>query len=130
MATSLELMRQATADLLYPSEKDAPFQVFAWKHAGAVTKKNICALAGLPADSPVELVEFGKFFAPLLKVQKWYGPQEQAKIKRYAALHAVLMESLQRPKVFKIGKTRLKIYIVGKLGPDEVGGVATEALET
>jgi DNA integrity scanning protein DisA with diadenylate cyclase activity len=127
---ALSVLRKATKGLLYMSEMDAPFKVVALKDGETPSAANVAELLGAPADSPVEEVAFGKFFGELTKVQKWHAEDDKAVVKRYQDLLAVLRESLSSLKVFKVGRVRVKIAILGKTDGGNWAGLSTESLET
>lgn len=128
--SALSALRKATKGLLYMSEKDAPFKVIAFNDDDPLTGENIAAHLQAPAESHVEEVPFAKFFAELTKPQKWHAEDDKAVIKRYQDLHAVLRETLTGLKVFKVGKVRIKIAIVGKSDSGQWVGLETDSLET
>jgi hypothetical protein len=127
---ALSVLRKATKGLLYMSEKDAPFKVLALKDGASPSATNVAELLNAPAESPVEEVDFTRFFAELTKVQKWHAEDDKAVVKRYQDLLAVLRETLTNLKVFKIGRVRVKIAILGKTSMGSWAGLETDALET
>ncbi len=127
---ALNALRKAVRGLLYMSEKDAPFKTIALKDEPVPTAANVATLVHAPADSPVEEVPFAKFFTELTKAEKWHAEDDKAVVKRYQALLAVLRETLTGLKVFKIGKVRVKIAILGKSVSGQWVGLETDSLET
>jgi len=126
----LTALRKATKGLLYMSEKDAPFKVISTEKLTAPTTATIAEILHQPTDSPVEEVAFTKFFAELTKPQKWHAEDDKAVIKRYQDLLAAMREHLTGLKVFKIGKVRVKIAILGQSESKEWMGLETDSLET
>lgn len=124
----LAVLRKAVKGLLFMSEKDAPFKAIALDEAP--THDNIAKLLDLPTGSLVEEVPFAKFFADLTKVRKWHAEDDKAVVKRYRDLLAVLRDNLTSLKVFKVGKVRVKIAILGKTADDAWAGLVTDSLET
>ena len=127
---ALAIFRKAVKGLVYMSEKDAPFRVVALKCDTAPTKPTIAQLLDLPEDSPVEEVAFTKFFAELTKGEKWHAEDDKAVVKRYQTLLATLRETLTHLHVFKIGRVRVKIAIVGQSADGHWVGLETDSLET
>ena len=121
-------LRKAVRGLLFMSEIDAPFKVVKLKEMPS--KRTIASQLGLPDDSHVEEISPTKFFADLTKHEKWHAEDDKAVIKRYQDLLAVLREHLTGLKVYKVGRVRVKIEIVGKTPADEIVGLETDALET
>lgn len=125
---TLAILRKAVRGLLFLSEKDAPFEAAVLK--GSPTKDNMAALLDLSPESDVEEVPFAKFFADLTKVQKWHAEDDKAVVKRYRDLLGILRGNLTHLQVFKVGKVRVKIAIVGKSATGEWIGLVTDSLET
>src|SRR4051794_25041472 len=120
---ALRVLHKAIKGLLYMSEKDAPFAVVAIKEGETPTVANIAQLLNVPADSLAEEVPFGMFFGELTKVQKWHAEDDKAVVKRYQDLLAVLRQALTELKVFKIGRIRVKIAILGKTAGGKWAGL-------
>jgi hypothetical protein len=127
---ALPTLRKAVKGLLYMSEKDAPFKVVSFKEGETPSADSVAALLGLSAGSPVEEIPFAKFFGELTKVQKWHAEDDKAVVRRYQDLLAVLRETLTGLQVFKIGKVRVTIAILGKSAGGSWAGLVTDSLET
>lgn len=121
-------LRKAVRGLLYMSEKDAPFRVFAFDEADVPTKDTIAGL--MKSAGPVEELPFAKFFGELTQARKWHAEDDKAVVKRYQDLVDVLREHLRGLKVFKIGEVRVKIVIVGQTPEGRWIGLETDSLET
>ena len=63
-AVELAPIRAASAGLLYPSESDAPFEVFDWDRAEGTTASDQVAAHSRKGE-PVEVVSADAFFAAL-----------------------------------------------------------------
>ncbi len=121
----------ASQGLLYPSESDEPFTTFTWKEAGGeLTKEQLLKLARKPAGSPVQEVALQDFFKDLTTEQDWHGDEERAAVKKYRDLLAVIRQKLPDAKVFKVGKTKVSVFIVGKTADGDWAGLKTTAVET
>ncbi len=127
---ALSALRKTVKGLLYMSEKDAPFKIVSFKDDVTPSESNVAQLVHAPADSDVEEIAFVKFFAELTKAQKWHAEDDKAVVKRYQDLLGVLRETLTGLKVFKIGKVRVKIAILGKSATGQWVGLETDSLET
>jgi hypothetical protein len=129
MSTSASAaLRKAVRGLLFMSEIDAPFKVVKFKEPP--TAATIAEQLDKPSDSEVEEVSPTKFFADLTKPEKWHAEDDKAVIKRYRDLLNVLRENLTGLKVYKVGRVRVKIAILGKTDAGEVVGIVTDSLET
>lgn len=71
-----------------------------------------------------------EFFSRLINVKPWHTPQQKKNAKGFARLAELLSEELDDLRVFRLGRVRIDIYVVGR---DSVGnwqGIKTYAVET
>ncbi len=130
MALSLlAALRKGVRGLVYSSEKDAPFRVRQVK-AREINATNVAEQMGVSDKKPVEEVAFGRFFGELTKVQKWHAEDDKAVVKRFQDLAALLRGNLTDLRVYKVGKTRVNVFILGKLDAENWAVLETDALET
>ena len=120
--TLLSQFTDASCGLMYMSETDAEFTAFAWTEmTGTPTADAIKMHERHEAAEPVEVETVPFFFR---------NAQAEGR-SRFNALAALLEASLTDLKVFKIGRIRMKCYLIGVV-KDGLGwaGVKTEAVET
>ena len=126
----LSALTVASANLLYMSETDEPFQAFTWTGTtGLLTKSQLLALTETPAGTPVEEVSLDEFFGTLTTDQTWFQDDEKQIATHYRALRATLESDLTDLKVFRVGVVNITIYIVGKAKNGDYVGVQTKAVE-
>jgi hypothetical protein len=123
-------LSEALQGLIYISETDAGITPFEGGPAGEVTAANLLAQAGAAGDSPVEERGFEEIFARLTRVYEGAGEEQAATAGRFAALKNLLEQNLRDPKVFKVGKIQVDVYIVGLDADGNLSGVKTRAVET
>jgi Nuclease A inhibitor-like protein len=124
-------LTEVSKDLLYQSESDEPFTPFTWKKAeGDLTPATVLKRARKPANSSVQGVSLQDFFKPLTTDQDWYGDEEKATAEGYRKLQKVIEQNLTDAKVFKVGKGKVGVFIVGKTGSGDWAGLKTTAVET
>lgn len=123
-------IKKITKNLYYTSETDAKIMPFRGEKAEAVTASEIINQTKCAEDSPIEEIDFCKFFAPLTAMQDWYGDEEKASAKKYAELKDLLEKNLRDLKVFKLGKIQLDVYAVGLDAENYLAGIKTRAVET
>lgn len=128
---AIAALTKASKGLLYPSETDEPFTTFSWKEAeGELTKEKLLQRARKPAGSPVREVPLRDFFKDLTTAQDWHGEEEKAAVEKYGNLLAVIRQNLSDVKVFKVGATKVSVFIVGKTEEGDWAGLKTTAVET
>ena len=125
-----EQIKNAASGLWYISETDAEIFPFTGSKADKVTRENLLAQTGKPADAPVEERDFEQMFERFVKIQDWYGDEEKATAEKFAALKKLLEKNLTQLKVFKVGRIDLDIYFVGLDAEGNLSGIQTKAVET
>ena len=133
MATSetVSALRQAAEGLTYQSETDAPWKVFAWPTAqGEPTGDAVRQRGRHRSDAPVAEQSLDEFFAPLVKEQDWYGDEERAVAAKYRALLDTVKSYLKNPKVVRVGRRKVAVYVVGQASEGGWAGLKTTAVET
>src|SRR6476469_7282981 len=86
----LEILRRASAGLEYPSESDAPFEVFIWKANGKRVEDLAAEQAG--KGRTIHEVPLDSFFAQL---------KDSEDADRFEELRRVLMAQLNDVRVFR-----------------------------
>ena len=125
-----EYIKNAAKDLYYVSETDAEITPFVGRISQTVTPEEMLKQTDNAANSVVEQINFSDFFSRLTKIQDWFGDEEKATAHKFVCLREVLENNLRELKVFKIGKIRLDIYVVGLDENDKLLGIKTKAVET
>jgi hypothetical protein len=114
----LKILKKASAGLTYPSETDAPFEPFVWEGKGTA-RDQVAARAG--KGKPIEEVAIDAFFKEL---------EESDDAERFKQLRKVLEEQLQGLKVFRVGKIRIDVYLIGQAKSGKWAGLHTVSVET
>jgi hypothetical protein len=69
------------------------------------------------------------FFKPTVAQEEWHNAEEKAEVKRFQALLDVVKSNLKSPKVFRVGKAEIEVYVVGQVA-DGYAGFKTMVVET
>lgn len=85
---------------------------------------------GHEPDALVETVSADAFFERLIAINEWFGDSEKERAARFARLKAELAASLSDLTVFRIGRIRIDIYVVGIDAEGRLAGIATKSVET
>ena len=106
--------------LVYTSETEAPFEVFVELEAaefyGDLEKEN----------RPIDEVSCDKFFARLVKTQDRHGDKEKEMARKFLRLKEFLDSNLNHPRVFRVGRVQIDIYVVGLAKNGKLIGVKQE----
>ena len=112
-ATAAALQR-AAAGLTYPSETDAAWTAFAWPNAtGTPTADEVRRRTKHVPGSQIVEQSVETFFAPLIQPQDWFGQPEKSAAARNQDLFALVNQLLKNSSVFRIGRRKIAIYVVG-----------------
>jgi hypothetical protein len=129
----LEKLKQASNNLLFPSESEYPFDVFLWKFTDDKLEINpelILKTLKKPSETSIEIIDIDLFFEIAITEQDWHGVEEKEIVKKYQSLVRVIKENLTETKVARIGKIEIDIYIFGKTASNDIAGLSTKAIET
>jgi hypothetical protein len=133
MATSAtaRALQQAAEGLTYQSETDAPWKAFAWPTAeGEPTGAAVRQRGRHKPDAPVAEQSVDEFFGPLVQDQDWYGEEERATAAKYRTLLDTVKRYLKSPKVVRVGRRKVAVYVVGTASEGGWAGLKTTAVET
>ena len=117
---NLQPLRQACEGLLYPSETDAPLEVFLWKGTGPATAR--AAVEGrVGGNKAIEEVETSEFFDAL---------EDSEDAPRFRSLQRLLCQQLVDVTVLRAGARKIDIYLIGRTHAGDWAGVHTVSVET
>ena len=128
-AEIIELLKQATIDLLWSSESDYPFEIVTWDRGVDLTPTALFSNLHDP-NLAIETITLTDLFAPVLTAEDWYEAEELAQVNRYTDLFHAIESNLAEVKVFRIGEVEIAIYMIGKTPDGEIVGLKTHVVET
>lgn len=128
-AAIIDRLKQATADLMWASESDYPFEVMTWERGVEMTPSALFKELAAP-NMAIEIISLADFFAPVLTTEDWYGAEELATVDRYANLVQTIESNLTEVQVFRLGEIEISVYIIGKTPDGHLIGLKTQAIET
>jgi len=126
--TIAEILTQASQGVLMPSESEYPFEVFTWNTV-ELTPEKILELTHYPPATLIEEVELDYFFRNVAGEKDWHDKIQKENVAKFKNLVQVIKDNLVEIRVYRIGTTEVKVYIVGKTN-DGVAGLATKVIET
>jgi hypothetical protein len=126
----VKLIEECCLGLTYLSETNADFTVFVGEKVAEINTAEILRQTKNPSNSFTEQRDFNEFFSRLTKVMVWFAGEEKQMAVKFSKLQNVLLENLKNIKIFRIGKIRIDIYIVGLDADGNLIGVKTKAVET
>ncbi|XWW45809.1 nuclease A inhibitor family protein [Fibrella sp. USSR17] len=121
------------ADLLYPSESDEPLEAVETylRMAEPLTVSHIKDWLMLPPSNYVEEITEAEFWEPVITMEEWFDDEEKTKTGQFQKLKETLEVTLTDRQVFRVGKTEIDVYLLGKPKEGEPRvGVKTRVIET
>lgn len=116
--------------LEYVSETDAPFELVSGPRMDEISVELVRSQFGIGDDVRIEEFPVDDFFKRLTDERDWYGPAEKKRAERFRKLADELSDRLSQLKVFRAGRVRIDIYIVGLDSNGQLAGIKTRAVET
>lgn len=117
----LKELKDAAKGLLFPSETDAPIEVFAWPGvAGSPDETTLRANAKVGKGAPIERVTLADLAKTL--------PEESRS--EFFPLFAILTRQLSDTVVFKVGEITIDVYVIGRTTDGQFAGIKTKIVET
>jgi hypothetical protein len=120
----------AASGLLVPSESDSPLTLFRHDGAAPPTPATMLAQLGLPPTTPVETRTLDEFFAPLTAVAEWMDDAQRGQAARFAELRAQILARLSDIVVYRFGRVRVTVLIVGRAPAGDIVGLTATLIET
>ncbi|MDQ3845605.1 MAG: nuclease A inhibitor family protein [Bacteroidota bacterium] len=130
MNDSLKKINEATTGLQYISESDFPFEPVYLSKPTTSLPEELVRLAGQPPTALVAIVTLEQFFRPMTTNYAETTPEQKQTALRFRELQRLLQEKLANLQVYKIGRVRAEVFIIGRLNDGSYGGLKTIVIET
>ena len=95
------------------SESDYPFELVQWGAPDEITPEFICSLTNESADASVQETDVDSFLR-----------------EDFQDLAELIKDNLTNPKVYKVGRINMPVYIVGRSPEGNWLGISTRVVET
>ena len=125
-----ERIAAACRGLSYMSETDAPIESFNGGKVDELSPDAIRKATGSDSKLRIEEADPAEFFGRLTAVKDWYTAEQKRDTRRFAILEKLLRENLSDLHVYRIGRIRIALYVVGLDTENNILGVKTTAVET
>ena len=120
------------SDLLYPSESDEEIAYFEMQLSTAenISLANFRMFNGIRPEAIIQEINLEKFFAPLVKIEDWFGENEKKWAEDSMKLKQILLEKLKDIRILKVGEIEIDVYLFGKAEENKWAGLKTKVIET
>jgi hypothetical protein len=128
----LDTLEKATFGLLFPSESDAPLTPYCFPRPAGTepTPATLLAAEHLPSDTPVETITVADLFDPFGQPDESASEEDRAEAARYRELVEMLSRELTDLRVYRVGKTDIDVYVLGRDPSGKWLGLKTHVVET
>ncbi|MEP7214272.1 MAG: nuclease A inhibitor family protein [Acidobacteriota bacterium] len=117
----------ACKGLVYMSETDAPIEPFFVQNVG---DEPIADILKKHFSGECSEADPDEFFARLTADQDWHTPLQKRTVKKFRALRNVLRSNLADLRIYRFGRIRIDILVVGREVTGDLAGIQTRAVET
>lgn len=122
-----KILTQAAEGLWMVSETDAPFEFY---YAESPVERASAASFMQEENGEVEVEELDYFFRNIIKQDENVAPAMLMEATQFVKMVSTLKKLLQDVKVYRIGKVRVTVYIVGRTDKGDLAGYKTFLVET
>lgn len=112
------------------SETDAPLKPFIWKKTNSIDEVLVRKKAKQNVDVPIEILTIDDFFKNMITPQDWHSEEEKADVLKLQNVVLNVKATITEPMVYKVGEIKKDVFIVGKIGEGQYGGLKTLVVET
>lgn len=126
----ISAIADACRGLIYVSETDSPLEPVSFGVADGDKPSDYLAAMGKSTDERFEEVPADEFFQRLTRIEEWYTEAERDRARRFRNLFQLMNDNLSDIRIFRFGRIRIDIFIVGRAKSGRLIGVRTFAVET
>lgn len=128
----IDSLQKLCVGLLYPSESDAPIEVYHWDTAekGAISDDNIAFELGHPEDVLISESDAEEFFEGVTEIYEWHTPEEVEETKQYQELRDVFISNVTKPRQLWFGENKVDVLVFGRTVNGDYVGLKTFIIET
>jgi hypothetical protein len=128
----IDALQRLCTGLLYPSESDAPIDVYVWRTAeqGAMTLDNIAFHLHHPEDVLISESDAAEFFEGVTDVYEWHTPEEVQETLQFQKLRDLFFANVTKPVQVWFGENKVDVLVIGRSSQGDYVGLRTFIVET
>lgn len=123
-------LERACGGLNYISETDSGVTPVFGAASRSASTPDLLGAIGVSDLEDVRETDFAEFFSRLTAERDWFDAEQRKNAKRFGTLKRLLDEELNDLKVFRVGRLRVSIFVLGRGRDATVAGVKMDAIET
>lgn len=122
-----KVLENACRGMVYISETDAEISAIVAEGDRSPAERFVRSRAEVGA---IETKPAEDFFERLTKDHEWHGDAERERVRRFRRLEKVVLENLVNVRMFRVGRIRIDIFVLGHDANGNIAGIMTKAVET
>ena len=124
------LIAAACEGLIYISETDATVEPVSIPRLIEFSSVGLLKFLGRSEEETIQIVDAAEFLGRLSEPKEWHNELEKEIARRFGQLRDVLQNELEDLRVYRVGESRVDIFILGWSASGTIAGVRTRAVET
>lgn len=125
-------LNKAAACVFYPSEVDAPVEVFLWdvSERGTLSIDALLEAFGLSRDDVVAEVPPEDFFDGVTELYDWQNEEERRITEHFRTMKQLFFGNVNDPKHYWVGEHTVHVFLWGRTQDGHYVGLRTYIVET
>lgn len=123
-------LANACRGLIYISETDRPIEPILEVIGEEIPLKKFVSAAVEENIGKIEESPAAAFFDRLTVDHDWHSDENKKNVRKFRNLEKLILEQLFNVKMFRVGRVRVEIYIIGNDSDGNIAGIRTTAVET
>lgn len=123
-------LENACEGLFFISETDAAIEPVIIANKGKKTLAAIVENLASSSEKDIENHPPDDFFGRLIQRRDWHGESEKEKVRKFKELKDLLEFNLTGLTLFRVGRIRIEIFVLGFDAEGNAAGIMTKAVET
>lgn len=123
-----EVLEKVCNGLVYVSESDAEIRAILVERGGSLSLEGFIKRSS--SSDMIETRPAADFFAGLTADRPWHGDTQRERVGQFRELARIFFDNTREQRMFRVGKIRVEIFVVGYDSKGNIAGIRTEAVET
>jgi hypothetical protein len=123
-----KLLQKACGGLVYISESDAEIEPILVEKDRSLSVEDL--IEKTASSRAIETKPAAEFFERLTRDREWHGEAERRNVGRFRDLERIIFDNIADLRMFRVGRIRVDIFVLGHDTEGNIAGIRTNAVET